>query len=129
MKTNRLILFENCAKYYNHDDRKILYPVIEAIYDETMGLAFFNNLTKKEAKELRKEILRARTLFTIYKLFMRSNVIVGSDFVVKIFDVAYMMSDEHALYYTAEGLCACLLDYANSISSDEEEEEDGKDEQ
>lgn len=125
---NRLELFERCASGYSYEDRKILYPIIEAIYDETMDLHFFNNLTKREALSLCEEVHRSYTLYRLCQMVTSSNAYLGYDFVVKIFDVAYMMSGENALYYTNEALCACLLDYASTIKDDEEEEDNGTDE-
>lgn len=121
MKTNRLELFERCASGYSYDDRRILYPVIQAVYDETMDLAFFNNLTKREALILLEEIHRSHTLYRMCQMVTSSSAYLSYDFVVKIFDVAYMMCGESALHYTAEALCACLLDYASTIKDDEEE--------
>lgn len=125
---NRTELFERCASGYGREECKMLYPIIHAIYDETMDLAFFNNLTKREALKLREEIHRTSTLYRLCQMFTSSNVYLGYDFVVKIFDVAYMISGENAIYYTVEALCACLLDYASTIK-DDEEEENGTDEQ
>lgn len=125
---SRLELFEKCASGYSYEDRKILYPIIDAIYDETMDLHFFNNLTKREALSLREEVFRSRTLYRLCQMVTSSNAYLSYDFVVKIFDVAYMMCGNNALYYTNEALCACLLDYASTIKDDEEEEDNGTDE-
>ena len=125
---SRLELFERFASGYSYEDRKILYPIIEAIYDETMDLHFFNNLTKREALSLREEVQRSHTLYRLCQMVASSNAYLYYDFVVKIFDVALMMCGSNALYYTKEALCACLLDYSSSIK-DEEEEDNGTDEQ
>lgn len=124
----RLELFERCASGYSYEDRKILYPIIESIYDETVDLHFFNNLTKREAMSLREEVHRSCTLYRLCQLFAKSNAYLYYDFVVNIFDVAYMMCGNNALYYTKEALCACLLDYASTIKDDEEEDDNGTDE-
>lgn len=125
---SRLELFEKCARTYSYDDRKMLYPIIDAIYDETMELNFFNNLTKREALALYGEVQRSHTLYRLCQVFAISNAYLYYDFVVKIFDVAFMMCGSNALYYTKEALCACLIDYASTIK-DEEEEDNGTDEQ
>lgn len=125
---SRLELFERCASGYSYEDRKILYPIIESIYDETIDLKFFNNLTKREAMSLREEVHRSCTLYRLCQLFSNSNAYLYYDFVVKIFDVAYMMCGNNALYYTKEAFCACLLDYASTIKDDEEEDDNGTDE-
>lgn len=125
---SRLELFERCASGYSYEDRKILYTIIESIYDETMDLHFFNNLTKREAMALREEVHRSHTLYRLCQTFASSNAYLYYDFVVKIFDVAFMMCGSNALHYTKEALCACLLDYASTIKDDEEEDDNGTDE-
>lgn len=125
---SRLELFERCASGYSYEDRKNMYPIIEAIYDETMDLHFFNNLTKREAMTLLEEVHRSHTLYRLCQMVASSNAYLYYDFVVKIFDVAFMMCGSNALYYTKEALCACLLDYASSIKDEEEEDDNGTNE-
>lgn len=112
---NRLELFERCATRYTKEGQKVFYPVIQAIYDETMDLSFFKNLTKEEASLLGTKLTYASTLHEVCELINSSKALLGYEFVIKIFDVAYLMSGENALFYTVNAISHCLKDYQQSL--------------